>query len=469
MADKEIVDEGREKFSSRLGFILISAGCAIGLGNIWRFPYITGEYGGAAFVLLILFFLVVLGVPLLVMEFAMGRASYRSLARSYEALEPQGSKWHRFKWLGLVGCYLLMMFYTVVCGWTIAYFVKAAMGTFDGTEDVSMVFGSMLGNPMELTGWMLLVAVIGFGVCAMGLQKGVERITKVMMAALFVVMALLCVHSLTLEGGQAGLEFYLLPNFDNLFNNPNASFPQIVYAAMSQAMFMLSIGVGSMSIFGSYVKRDRKLTGEAVNVALLDALVAIMAGLIIFPACFAYGINPDAGPGLVFLTLPTVFEQMPLGQLWCTLFFLFVAAAALSSVIAVFEAILRFTMDQWDITRKRAVAINAPILVLLSLPCVLGYNIWADFMVPGIGDVQSLEDFILSNNILPIGCLLFVLFCTTKRGWGWDKFMAEADRGEGISFPKWSRLWVKYGVPALILIVFFTGWAPTMQTWLGLA
>ena len=469
MADKEIVDEGREKFSSRLGFILISAGCAIGLGNIWRFPYITGEYGGAAFVLLILFFLVVLGVPLLVMEFAMGRASYRSLARSYEALEPQGSKWHRFKWLGLVGCYLLMMFYTVVCGWTIAYFVKAAMGTFDGTEDVSMVFGSMLGNPMELTGWMLLVAVIGFGVCAMGLQKGVERITKVMMAALFVVMALLCLHSLTLEGGQAGLEFYLLPNFDNLFNNPNASFPQIVYAAMRQAMFMLSIGVGSMSIFGSYVKRDRKLTGEAVNVALLDALVAIMAGLIIFPACFAYGINPDAGPGLVFLTLPTVFEQMPLGQLWCTLFFLFVAAAALSSVIAVFEAILRFTMDQWDITRKRAVAINAPILALLSLPCVFGYNIWADFMVPGIGDVQSLEDFILSNNILPIGCLLFVLFCTTKRGWGWDKFMAEADRGEGISFPKWSRLWVKYGVPALILIVFFTGWAPTMQTWLGLA
>ena len=469
MADKEIVDEGREKFSSRLGFILISAGCAIGLGNIWRFPYITGEYGGAAFVLLILFFLVVLGVPLLVMEFAMGRASYRSLARSYEALEPQGTKWHRFKWLGLIGCYLLMMFYTVVCGWTIAYFVKAAMGTFDGTEDVTMVFGSMLGNPMELTGWMLLVAVIGFGVCAMGVQKGVERITKVMMAALFVIMALLCVHSLTLEGGQTGLEFYLLPNFDNLFNNPNASFPQIVYAAMSQAMFMLSIGVGSMSIFGSYVTRDRKLTGEAVNVALLDALVANMAGLIIFPACFAYGISPDAGPGLVFLTLPTVFEQMSLGHLWSTLFFLFVAAAALSSVIAVFEAILRFTMDQWDISRKRAVAINAPILVLLSLPCVFGYNIWSDFLVPGIGDVQSLEDFILSNNILPIGCLLFVLFCTTKRGWGWDKFMAEADRGEGISFPKWTRLWVKYGVPALILIVFFTGWAPTMQTWLGLA
>ncbi len=469
MAEKEIVDEGREKFSSRLGFILISAGCAIGLGNIWRFPYITGQYGGAAFVLLIIFFLIVLGVPILVMEFAMGRASYRSMARSFDALEPRGSKWHRFKWLGLVGCYLLMMFYTVVCGWTIAYFVKAVMGTFDGTEDVSAVFGSMVGSPVELTGWMVLVAVIGFGICALGLQKGVERVTKVMMASLFVIMILLCVHSLALEGGQAGLEFYLLPDFDNLFNNPNASFPKIVYAAMSQAMFMLSIGVGSMSIFGSYVTRDRKLTGEAVNIALLDALVAIMAGLIIFPACFAYGISPDAGPSLVFLTLPAVFEQMPLGQLWGSLFFLFVAAAALSSVIAVFEAILRFSMDQWNITRRRAVAINAPILVLLSLPCVFGYNLWSDFVVPGIGDVQSLEDFILSNNILPIGCFIFVMFCTTKRGWGWDKFIAEVDKGQGMRFPQWARLWVKYGVPVFIAIVFVTGWLPTIQAWLGMS
>ncbi len=418
--------------------------------------------------LLIIFFLVVLGVPILVMEFAMGRASYRSMARSFDALEPSGSKWHRFKWLGLVGCYLLMMFYTVVCGWTIAYFVKAAMGAFDGTEDVSAVFGAMISSPVELTGWMLLVAVIGFGVCALGVQKGVERITKVMMAALFVIMAILCVNSLTLEGGQEGLAFYLLPDFAKLFSNENASFAQIVYAAMSQAMFMLSIGVGSMSIFGSYMTRDHKLTGEAMNIALLDALVAIMAGLIIFPACFAYGINPNAGPSLVFLTLPAVFEQMPLGHLWGALFFLFVAAAALSSVIAVFEAILRFTMDQWNITRKRAIAINGPLLVLLSLPCVFGYNLWADFLVPGIGDVQSVEDFILSNNILPIGCFVFVLFCTTKRGWGWDKFIAEADKGQGICFPKWSRLWVKYGVPVLIAIVFIAGWMPTIQAWLGL-
>ena len=310
---KKITDDSREKFSSRLGFILISAGCAIGLGNVWRFPYITGEYGGAAFVLLILFFLLVLGLPIMVMEFAMGRASYRSIARSFDALEPRGSKWHRFKWLGLVGCYLLMMFYTVVCGWTLAYFLKTAMGELGPAADVGAVFNGLLANPLEMTGWMLLVMAIGFGVCALGVQKGIERITKVMMAALFVIMGILCVHSLLLEGGQEGLEFYLFPNLDNLFNNPNATFPQIVFAAMSQALFMLSIGVGSMSIFGSYLGREKKLTGEAANIALLDTLVAIMAGLIIFPACFAYGVNPDSGPGLVFLTLPHVFAQMPFG------------------------------------------------------------------------------------------------------------------------------------------------------------
>ena len=470
MADtQKITDDNREKFSSRIGFILISAGCAIGLGNVWRFPYITGEYGGAAFVLLILFFLLVLGLPIMVMEFAMGRASYRSIARSFDALEPRGTKWHRFKWVALVGNYLLMMFYTVVCGWTLAYFFKTATGSFEGNADVAAVFSNLLANPIEMTGWMLLVTIIGFGVCALGVQKGIERITKGMMAALFVIMAILCVHSLLLEGGQAGLEFYLVPNLNNLFNNPNASFLQIVFAAMSQALFMLSIGIGSMSIFGSYIGRDNKLTGEAANIALLDTLVAIMAGLIIFPACFAYGVNPDSGPGLVFLTLPHVFAQMPLGQLWGSLFFLFVAAAALSSVIAVFENILRFSMDQWNITRKRAVAINGPLLVLLSMPCILGYNLWSGFSVPGIGDIQTLEDFMLSNNILVIGCILFVLFCTTKRGWGWDNFIAEANSGKGINFPVWARLWVKYGIPVLMAIVFIGGWIPTLQVWLGLA
>ena len=469
MADtQKITDDNREKFSSRIGFILISAGCAIGLGNVWRFPYITGEYGGAAFVLLILFFLVVLGLPIMVMEFAMGRASYRSIARSFDGLEPRGSKWHRFKWVALVGNYLLMMFYTVVCGWTLAYFFKTATGQLGPSADIASVFSNLLANPLEMTGWMLLVTVIGFGVCALGVQKGIERITKGMMAALFVIMGILCVHSLLLEGGQAGLEFYLVPNLDNLFNNPNASFLQIVFAAMSQALFMLSIGIGSMSIFGSYIGRDNKLMGEAANIALLDTIVAIMAGLIIFPACFAYGVNPDSGPGLVFLTLPHVFAQMPFGQVWGSLFFLFVAAAALSSVIAVFENILRFSMDQWNITRKRAVAINGPLLVLLSMPCILGYNLWSGFSVPGIGDVQTLEDFMLSNNILVIGCILFVLFCTTKRGWGWDNFIAEANSGTGINFPVWARLWVKYGIPVLMAIVFIGGWIPTLQVWLGL-
>lgn len=463
----EGVPAGREGFSSRLGFILISAGCAIGLGNIWRFPYITGEYGGAAFVLLILFFLVVLGIPILVMEFSVGRASYRSVARSFDALEPHGSKWHRFKWMALTGNVLLMAFYTTVCGWMVAYLFKMAAGTFTGDVDVPGVFSAMTGDPLELTGWMLLVTLLGFGVCALGVQKGVERITKIMMAALFVIMIVLCIHSVTLEGGEEGLAFYLLPNFENLFNNPNASFGEIVYAAMSQAFFMLSIGAGSMSIFGSYIGRDRKLTGEALNIAGLDTLVAIMAGLIIFPACFAYGVNPDAGPSLVFITLPHVFIQMPFGQVWGALFFLFLAFAALSTVIAVFENILRFMMDEWNITRRRSIAIAAPALLVLSMPCVLGFSVLSGITIPGIGDIQSIEDFLVSNNFLVLGGLIFVLFCMSKRGWGWDKFVVEADKGKGISFPKWAYYWVKFGIPVLIIVIFVMGWIPKIQLWLG--
>lgn len=462
------IPEGREGFSNRLGFLLISAGCAIGLGNIWRFPYITGEYGGAAFVLIIVFFLAVLGLPVLVMEFAVGRASYRSTARSFDALEPRGTKWHRFKWVTIVGNYLLMMFYASVCGWMIAYLVKMGIGTFNGAEDIPSVFSSMIGDPLEMTGWMLLVTGMGFAICAMGVQKGVERITKYMMAALFIFMAILCVRSCLLEGGEEGLAFYLLPNFDNLFNNPSASFPEIVYAAMSQAVFMLSIGIGSMSIFGSYMTRDRRLMGEAARIAGMDTLVAIMAGLIIFPACFAYGVDPDSGPNLVFLTLPYVFEQMPLGQLWGTLFFLCMAFAALSTVIAVFENILRFSMDQWNITRKRAVAINAPLLALLSMPCVLGFSLWSGVQIPGIGDIQSIEDFLVSNNFLVLGSLVFVLFCTRKAGWGWKGFIEEADKGEGMRYPKVLYGWTKYGVPLLIIVVFVVGWAPKIMYWLGM-
>lgn len=460
--------EGRDKFSSRLGFLLISAGCAIGLGNIWRFPFITGEYGGAAFVLLIVLFLVILGLPVLVMEFAVGRASYRSTARSFNALEPRGTKWHVFKWFTFAGNVLLMMFYTTVCGWMVAYLFKMGAGTFQPGTNIPEVFTSMTSNPLEMVGWMSLVTILGFGICALGVQKGVERITKYMMAALFVFMAILCVNSCMLEGGAAGLEFYLLPDFDKLFNNPDANFAEILYAAMSQAFFMLSIGIGSMSIFGSYVSRDRRLMGEAVQIAGLDTLVALMAGLIIFPACFAYGVAPDAGPNLVFLTLPYVFEQMPFGQLWGTVFFLCMAFAALSTVIAVFENILRFCMDEWNITRRRSIVIMAPILMVLSMPCVLGFSVWSGAVIPGIGDIQSVEDFLVSNNFLVLGSLVFVLFCTRKMGWGWKNFLEEADKGKGMKFPRFLYAWTRYGVPVLILVIFVAGWIPKITYWLGM-
>ena len=361
-----------------------------------------------------------------------------------------------------------MMFYTTVCGWMVAYLFKMGAGTFSGDVDIPGVFSSMIADPVEMAGWMLLVTVVGFAICALGVQKGVERITKYMMAALFVLMAILCVHSCLMEGGQAGLEFYLMPDFDKLFNNANASFGEIVYAAMSQAFFMLSIGVGSMSIFGSYIGRDNSLMGEAVQIAGLDTLVAIMAGLIIFPACFAYGVAPDSGPNLVFLTLPTVFEQMPFGQIWGTLFFLCLAFAALSTVIAVFENILRFSMDQWNITRGRAIAINGPLLAVLSMPCVLGFSVWSGVQIPGIGDIQSIEDFLVSNNFLVLGGLVFALFCTRKAGWGWEGFLAEADAGVGMKYPKLLYGWTRYGVPVLIVVIFVMGWIPKIQYWLGM-
>lgn len=461
-------DAGREGFSSRLGFLLIAAGCAIGLGNIWRFPFIVGQYGGAAFVLLIILFLVVLGLPILIMEFSVGRASYRSVARSFDALEPRGSKWHRFKWVALAGNYCLMMFYTTVCGWMVAYLYKMCVGECAVGADIPAVFSNMVGDPIQLLFWMGLVTVLGFGVCALGVQKGVERVTKYMMAALFVLLVVLGVNSVFLEGGQEGLAFYLMPDFDKLFFNPEADFATICFAAMGQAFFMLSIGIGSMSIFGSYIGRDNRLTGEAIRIAGLDLLVAILAGLIIFPACFAYNVDVGSGPNLVFVTLPYVFQQMPFGEFWGILFFLCLAFAALSTVIAVFENILRFSMDEWNMTRSKAVAINGPLLLLLSVPCVLGFNVWAGVQIPGIGDIQSIEDFLVSNNFLVIGALVFVLFCTTKRGWGFSNFIQEADDGTGLRYPKWLYGWTKYGVPVLIVIVFVMGWVPEIQYWLGM-
>ena len=466
----------RERFGSRLGFILVSAGCAIGLGNVWRFPYITGEYGGAAFVVLYLVFLVVFALPVLVMEFAAGRASQRSIARSYDELEPEGRKWHRFKWVGLAGNYLLMMFYTVVAGWMLAFMVKSAMGEFNGasTEHVASVFGQLLADPVQMTIYMLIIVAIGVITTRAGLKNGVERVTKVMMVALFVVLVALCVRAVTLPGAEEGLEFYLMPDFGKLFagNTPAeqwATFGDAVYAALGQAFFTVSVGMGSMAIFGSYIGKDRRLTGEAVRVGVLDTLVALMAGLVIFPSCFAFGVEPASGPSLVFITLPIVFNAMPLGQLWGTLFFLFMSFAALSTVIAVFETIMAFSMDQWGVRREKACLVNGALIALLSIPCVLGFNVLSGVAIPGIGDIQSIEDFLVSNNILPLGGLFLVMFVTSKRGWGWKNFLAEADTGEGLRFPAWSYRYMKYVLPVGIVIIFVLGYAPIVSTWLGIS
>lgn len=466
----------RERFGSRLGFILVSAGCAIGLGNVWRFPYITGEYGGAAFVVLYLIFLVIFALPVLVMEFAAGRASQRSIARSYDELEPEGGKWHRFKWVGLAGNYLLMMFYTVVAGWMLAFMVKSAMGEFNGasTEHVASVFGQLLADPVQMTIYMLIIVAIGVITTRAGLKNGVERVSKVMMVALFVVLVALCVRAVTLPGAEEGLEFYLMPDFGKLFagNTPAeqwATFGDAVYAALGQAFFTVSVGMGSMAIFGSYIGKDRRLTGEAVRVGVLDTLVALMAGLVIFPSCFAFGVEPASGPSLVFITLPIVFNAMPLGQLWGTLFFLFMSFAALSTVIAVFETIMAFSMDQWGVRREKACLVNGALIALLSIPCVLGFNVLSGVAIPGIGDIQSTEDFLVSNNILPLGGLFLVMFVTSKRGWGWKNFLAEADTGDGLRFPAWSYRYMKYVLPVGIVIIFVLGYAPIVSTWLGIS
>ena len=466
----------RERFGSRLGFILVSAGCAIGLGNVWRFPYITGEYGGAAFVVLYLIFLVIFALPVLAMEFAAGRASQRSIARSYDELEPEGGKWHRFKWVGLAGNYLLMMFYTVVAGWMLAFMVKSAMGEFNGasTEHVASVFGQLLADPVQMTIYMLIIVAIGVITTRAGVKNGVERVTKVMMVALFVVLVALCVRAVTLPGAEEGLEFYLMPDFGKLFagNTPAeqwATFGDAVYAALGQAFFTVSVGMGSMAIFGSYIGKDRRLTGEAVRVGVLDTLVALMAGLVIFPSCFAFGVEPASGPSLVFITLPIVFNAMPLGQLWGTLFFLFMSFAALSTVIAVFETIMAFSMDQWGVRREKACLVNGALIALLSIPCVLGFNVLSGVAIPGIGDIQSIEDFLVSNNILPLGGLFLVMFVTSKRGWGWKNFLAEADTGEGLRFPAWSYRYMKYVLPVGIVIIFVLGYAPIVSTWLGIS
>lgn len=450
--------KNRERFSSRLGFILISVGCAVGLGNVWRFPYITGKYGGAAFVLIYLIFLAILGLPIMVMEFAVGRASQKSIAKSYHVLEPKGSKWHWAGYAAVVGNYMLMMFYTTIGGWMLAYTAKTAMGEFSdlSAEAVGSVFTSMLDQPGYMLFWMLVTVILSFGVCSLGLQKGVERITKIMMSCLFLILLVLCIRSVTLPGAMEGIRFYLVPDFRKMWEN---GFADAVFAAMGQAFFTLSLGIGAMSIFGSYISKERALLGESLNICILDTVVALLSGLIIFPACFAFQVNPGEGPGLVFVTLPNIFNQMAGGRLWGSLFFLFMSFAALSTIIAVFENILSCTMDMFDWSRKKAVLINAVLVTLLSLPCLLGFNLLSGFAPFGEGTtIQDLEDFILSNNLLPLGSLVFLLFCTTRYGWGFQNFLKEANTGTGLKFPARLRFYVSYILPLIVIFIFILGY-----------
>ncbi len=447
----------RERLGSRLGFLLLSAGCAIGIGNVWKFPYMVGQYGGGAFVLIYIFFLIVLGVPVMTMEFAIGRASQKSPVRFYQELEPKGSKWHIHGYASLIGNYLLLMFYTSVAGWLLQYFVDTAAGAFDGldTTGIKNAYESMLAEPETLliyAGISILLAVV---VCSFGVEKGLERITKWLMLALLAIMIILAINSVTLEGSGEGLRFYLLPDFGRM---KEVGIGNIIVGAMNQAFFTLSIGMGSMAIFGSYIGKERALLGEAVHVAVLDTFVAFASGLIIFPACMAYGVQVDSGKSLIFITLPNIFNNLPLGRVWGSLFFIFMSFAALSTVLAVFENLVSCTIDLFGWGRKRACLINGIALFLLSIPCVLGFNLWRGFEPMGSGsNVMDLEDFIVSNLILPLGSLTFVLFCTTRYGWGWKNFVAEANEGKGFKVANWMRGYMTFVLPMVLIVIFLVG------------
>ena len=450
--------EKREKFGTRLGFILVSAGCAVGLGNVWKFPYVCGQNGGAAFIALYLVCLAALGWPILICEFSVGRASGRSVARAFHDLEPEHTNWHRFGWWGVIGNYILMMFYAMVAGWMMNYAIRMLSGALSGlnTEQIADSFQGMLSSPLEMGIFMVIAVLLSFGICSLGLENGVERITKVMMLLLICLMLLLAVHSLLLPNMQEGLRFYLVPDFGKM---ADIGFGNVLFAAMTQAFFTLSVGMGSMEIFGSYLDKSHSLAGEAINVISLDTLVALMAGIIIIPACFAYGVQPDIGPRLLFITLPNVFNHMAGGRIWGTAFFVFMSFAALSTVIAVFENILSMTMEVFGWDRKHAVRRNIVGVIVLSLPAVLGYNILSWIQPLGEGStIMDLEDFLVSYNILPLGSLLFVLFCTKKNGWGWDGFLCEANTGKGIKFPAGIRLYMQYIVPLLIVIIYLKGY-----------
>ena len=447
----------RELFSSRLGFLLVSAGCAIGIGNVWRFPYVTGQNGGGFFVLCYLICLLIMGVPVLTMELAVGRASRKSAVLAYRALERPGQRWHIHGWFCMLGCYLLMMYYTTVTGWMVSYFGKFLTGAFQTGMDsaaVSGEFSALLSAPGEMALWTELVVVAGMVVCSFGLQKGLERVSKYMMLALLALILVLAGHSLTLSGAAEGMKFYLLPSGENI---KAAGLGNIITSAMNQAFFTLSLGIAAMEIFGSYMDDRHTLTGEAVRICALDTFVALMAGTIIFPACFSFGVSPDQGPSLIFVTLPQVFVNMGNGRLWGTLFFLFMTFASFSTVLAVFENILAICMDTFGWSRKKAVVINFVILAAASLPCVFGYNIWSDLHLIGGRDVLDSEDFIVSSLLLPIGSLVYLLFCVSKWGWGFDKYMAEVNRGTGLKLSAKLKPYFQWVLPLLILFIIVQG------------
>ena len=449
--------EKREKLSSRLGFILLSAGCAIGIGNVWKFPYITGLYGGGAFVLVYLFFLIIMGVPLMTMESSIGRASRKSPLLACKVLEKPGQSWHLQGYLAMVGNYLLMMFYTTVTGWMLHYFYLTATGSFSGA-DVSLVseeFPKMLSQPSIMVLWMIIVVVAGFAICSFGVQKGVEKITKFMMIALLALIVVLAINSMTLEGGMEGLKFYLLPDFKRM---ADIGIGTTIVAAMNQAFFTLSLGIGAIAIFGSYIGKEHTLFGESMRVAALDTFVALFSGLIIFPACYSFGVNADSGPNLIFITLPNIFNHMAGGRLWGSLFFIFMAFAAFSTVIAVFENIISCCMDLTGCSRKKASFVNIFLMILLSLPCALGFNLLSGIQPFGEGStIMDLEDFLVSNIALPIGSLIYLLFCVSRYGWGWKNFMEEANTGKGFKMPEWLRFYMTYLLPFIILLIFLLG------------
>ena len=452
----------RENFNSRIGFILVSAGCAIGIGNVWKFPYLAGQNGGGYFVLFYLLFLIIMGIPVMTMELAVGRASRKSAVLGYKALEPAGSKWHWHGWACVIGCLLLMMYYTTVSGWMLAYFFKFVSGAFTTVtvETSDSVFANMLGNPVEMGIFMAITVAGGLLVCSGGVQKGLEKVTKIMMVCLLALIVVLAVHSLTLSGAAKGIDFYLRPNMDTI---RSVGIFNVITNAMNQAFFTLSLGIAAMEIFGSYMHDDHTLTGEAVRICALDTFVAIMAGLIIFPACFSYNVELDHGPALIFMTLPKIFLDMPGGRVWGSLFFLFMTFASFSTVTAVFENLIASACDNWGWSRKKSVGIVGAVLFLASIPCVLGYNVWSGFHPMHGKDILDFEDFLVSSLLLPIGSLVYLLFCVSKRGWGFDKYLAECNKGTGIKMSPKFKVYFRYILPILIIIILVVGLVPLFR------